>query len=69
MLVGLFLVGSTMFLRPALRFGQAAMDAEAAGGPTDALAREMGTSRVLLWYVVDVGLVVAIITDMVLKPF
>ena len=68
-LVGAFLVTATMFLNPALRFGQAAMDAEAAGGPTDALAREMGTSRVLLWYVVDVGLVVAIITDMVLKPF
>jgi uncharacterized membrane protein len=68
-LVAIFLVSSTMFLRPALRFGQAAADAEAAGGSTDELAREMGSSRVLLWYMVDVGLVVAIIADMVFKPF
>lgn len=69
LIVGAFLVTSTMFLRPTLRLGQAAMDAEAAGGPTEPLVREMDRSRVLPWYLVDVGLVVAIVADMVLKPF
>ena len=46
-LVAGFLVSSTMFLRPALRFGQAAADAEEAGRPTDELASGMGSSRVL----------------------
>ena len=69
LLVAVFLVTTTMFLRPALRFAQAAMEAEEAGGSTDELVREMGTSRVMVWYVLDVGLVVAIIADMVLKPF
>ena len=68
-LVAMFLVTSTLFLRPALRFGQAAADTADTGGPTDELASEMGSSRVLVWYVVDVALVVAIIADMVLKPF
>ena len=68
-LVGAFLFTSTMFLRPTLRLGRAAMDAEAAGGPADSIAREMDDSRVLRWYMVDVGLVVAVVADMVLKPF
>ena len=64
-----FLVTSTLFLRPALRFGQAAVDAEAAGSSTDGLAREMSASRILVWYAVDILIVVALIVDMVLKPF
>lgn len=68
-LVVVFLVTSTMFLRGALALGKAAVEAEAGHRPAEEVARTMGGSRARLWFVADLIIVAAFIADMVLKPF
>jgi uncharacterized membrane protein len=65
----LFLVTTTLFLRGALRLGSAAVEAEAGERTVDDVARELAVSRVVPAFLVDLGVVIAFIADMVLKPF
>ena len=69
LLVAALLVTITLFLRGALKLGQAAVEAEAGRRPAEGVLRDMATSRAAVWFIVDLGLFVAIILDMVLKPF
>jgi hypothetical protein len=68
-LVAVFLVTTTLFLRGALKLGRAAIEAEAGQRPVDEVVGDMVATRALAWFAVDFGVVVAIIADMVLKPF
>jgi uncharacterized membrane protein len=65
----IFLVTTTLFLRGALRLGRAAVEAEAGRRPVDDVARALAASRALPAFLIDLGVVVAFIADMVLKPF
>jgi uncharacterized membrane protein len=68
-LVALFLVTVSLYLRGALRLGRAAVEADAGQRPVEGLVGDLVASRALLWFAVDLAIVVAIIADMVLKPF
>jgi hypothetical protein len=68
-LVGVFLATGSRLATRLVKLGDAAVDAEAGGRPAEDVVREMVASRALLWFAVDAALVVAIIVDMVLKPF
>lgn len=68
-LVVIFLVTTTMFLREALRLARAAAEAEAGKRSADDVARELAVSRAPVAFLIDLGVVVAFIADMVLKPF
>ena len=68
-LLAIFLVMTTLFLRVALKLGRAAVEAEAGMRSVDDVARDLAVSRVLPAFLIDVGVVVAFIADMVLKPF
>jgi uncharacterized membrane-anchored protein YitT (DUF2179 family) len=68
-LVAVFLVTTTLFLRGALKLGRAAVEAEAGQRPADGVLGEMVAARPLVWFAIDLAIVVAIIADMVLKPF
>jgi Na+/melibiose symporter-like transporter len=68
-LVVIFLVMTTLFLRGALKLGRAAVEAEAGTRSIDDVARELAVSRALPAFLIDLGVVVAFIADMVLKPF
>ena len=68
-LVVIFLVTTTLFLRGALKLGRAAVEAEAGTRSADDVARELAASRALPAFLIDLGVVVAFIADMVLKPF
>jgi uncharacterized membrane protein len=63
------IVTTTVFLRPALRLGRAAVEAEEGQGASDDVVREMAAHRTVLWFAIDVAVVVAFVVDMVLKPF
>ena len=68
-LLAIFLVTTTLFLRVALKLRRAAVEAEAGTRSVDDVARDLAVSRVLPAFLIDVGVVVAFIADMVLKPF
>jgi hypothetical protein len=68
-LVGLFLVTSTINLRGVLPLGRKAVEAASGGRPAEDVVRDMAGTRALRWFVVDLAIVVAIIVDMVIKPF
>jgi hypothetical protein len=68
LLIGL-IVTTTVFLRPALRLGRAAVEAEEGQGASEDVVREMAAHRTVLWFAIDVAVVVAFVVDMVLKPF
>ena len=69
-LVAVLLVNaSRLWPKTLLPLGAAAVDAEAGRRPVEEVVRDMVASRALLWIAVDVAIVVAIIVDMVLKPF
>jgi uncharacterized membrane protein len=68
-LVVIFLLTATVFLRGALKLGRAAVEAETGTRSLEDVARELAASRVLPAFFVDLGVVVAVIADMVLKPF
>jgi len=68
-LVVAFLASTTMFLRGALPLGKAAAEAEGGQAGREALGGRMASSRVLLWFALDLTIVVAFVLDMVLKPF
>jgi hypothetical protein len=68
-LVALFLVTVSLYLRGALRLGRAAVEADAGQRPVEGLVGDLVASRALLWFAVDLAIVAAIIADMVLKPF
>jgi uncharacterized membrane protein len=68
-LVVIFLVTTTLFLRGALKLGRAAVEAEAGTRSVDDVARDLAVSRALPAFLIDLGVVVAFIADMVLKPF
>jgi hypothetical protein len=69
LLLAVFLVTTTLFLRGALKLGRAAIEAEAGQRPVDGVVADMVASRALAWFAVDLGVVAAFIVDMVLKPF
>jgi hypothetical protein len=52
-----------------LQLGRAAVEADAGRRPAEGLVGDLVASRALLWFAVDLAIVVAIIADMVLKPF
>lgn len=68
-LVAVFLISGTRLATKFVRLGDDAVDAEAGGRPAEDVIRDMVASRALLWFAIDAVLVVAIIVDMVLKPF
>ena len=61
------IVTTTVFLRPALRLGRAAVEAEEGHGASEDVVREMAAHRTVLWFAIDVVVVVAFVVDMVLK--
>jgi uncharacterized membrane protein len=69
LLVIVFLITTTVFLRTALRLGRAAVEVEKRQGSSEDLVREMASHRTILWFAFDLGVVVAFVVDMVLKPF
>lgn len=68
-LVGVFLVTTTLFLRRALPLGRAAVESEAGQHPPDHVVKDMAAHPALLLFAVDVAIVVAFVLIMVLKPF
>jgi hypothetical protein len=68
-LLVIFLVTTTLFLRGALKLGRAAVEAESGTRSADEVVRQMAVSRALPAFLVDLGVVVAFIADMVVKPF
>jgi uncharacterized membrane protein len=68
-LVVIFLVTTTLFLRGALKLGRAAVEAETGTRSAVDVVRELAASRALPAFLIDLGVVVAFIADMVLKPF
>jgi uncharacterized membrane protein len=68
-LVGVFLVTTSIFLRGVLPLGRAAVEAEAGQRPSEEVVRRMASHPALLLFAVDVGVVVAFVLDMVFKPF
>jgi uncharacterized membrane protein len=68
-LVALFLVTTSLYLRRALKLGRAAVEAEAGRRPVEDVVRDMVASQALVWFAIDLTVVAAIIADMVLKPF
>lgn len=68
-LVALFLVTTTLYLRGALQLGKAAVEADEGRRSVEGLIGDLVASRALVWFAVDLAIVVAIIADMVLKPF
>ena len=68
-LVAVFIVAGGRFASRLVRLGAEAAEADEGRRPVDEVLRQMASSRVLTWFAVDLLLVVAIIADMVLKPF
>jgi uncharacterized membrane protein len=68
-LVAIFIVTGGRFAGQFVRLGAAAVEAAAGRRSADEVVRDMAASRALLWFAIDLVLVVAIISDMVLKPF
>ena len=52
-----------------VKLGSDAVESQNGMRPAGDVVREMVASRALVWFVADLVLVVAIIADMVLKPF
>jgi hypothetical protein len=68
-LVALFLVTASLYLRGALKLGREAVEAVAGQRPVEEVIRTMVGSRALAWFAIDLAIVAAIIADMVFKPF
>jgi len=68
-LIAVFLVTTTLSLRTILPLGARAVEAESGKRPAEEVVRDMVANRALWWFAVDAVIVVAIILDMVLKPF
>jgi hypothetical protein len=68
-LVGAFLVTTSLSLRGVLKLGRAAVEADQGQRPIEGVVRDMVASRAVLWFAIDLAIVVALILDMVLKPF
>ena len=68
-LVVVFLVSTTIFLRGALPLGRAAVEADAGERPAEQVVNSMASHPVVLLFAVDVAIVAAFVLDMVLKPF
>jgi len=68
-LVAVFAVNAGRVAGKMVRLGADAVEAEAGRRPVEDVVRDMVASRLLRWFALDVALVVAIILDMVLKPF
>jgi Predicted integral membrane protein (DUF2269) len=68
-LIGVFAATTTRALKTFLPLGAKAVEAEAGQRPAEEVVRDMGASRALVWFALDAVVVVAIIADMVLKPF
>ena len=68
-LVVVFLVTTTIFLRGALPLGRAAVEADEGHRPAEQVVSEMASHPALLLFAVDVAVVIAFVLDMVLKPF
>jgi hypothetical protein len=71
LIVALFLVNGSPWVQQLPRLGAKAIEAEAGQRPVDNVVDEMGSMRTLILVAValNVALFVAIIADMVLKPF
>jgi hypothetical protein len=52
-----------------VKLGRDAVEAERGHRPVEDVLRDMVASRAMLWFLVDLVLVIAIIADKVLKPF
>jgi hypothetical protein len=68
-LIGVFAVTTTRALKTFLPLGAKAVEAEAGQRPAEEVVRDMAASRAFVWFALDAVVVVAIIADMVLKPF
>jgi predicted integral membrane protein DUF2269 len=68
-LVALFFVNVAVLGRGVVRIGEAAGEAEAGERPVEDVVRDMAASRGVLFFAIDAVIFVAIIADMVLKPF
>jgi hypothetical protein len=68
-LIGVFAVTTTRALKTFLPLGAKAVEAEAGQRPAEEVVHDMAASRALVWFALDAVVVVAIIADMVLKPF
>jgi uncharacterized membrane protein len=68
-LVAVFVVLAGRQAGRIVKLGNQAVESQNGERLVDDVVRDMVTSRALMWFVADLVLVVAIIADMVLKPF
>lgn len=68
-LVVAFLVNSAVLGREVIRLADKAAEADAGERPVEEVVREMAASRGVLFFAINAVIFVAIIVDMVLKPF